>query len=38
MFDVRYVSILSGLDRDIIFEIMKTYSDLMKRHPSVRGG
>jgi hypothetical protein len=36
MLDVSYVSVLSGLDRDKIKEIMKTYGELMKKYPKVR--
>ena len=37
MFDVSKVSILSGLNRDQIATIMKTYEELMKKYPEVRG-
>jgi hypothetical protein len=37
MFDVRTVEILSGLSREKIFEIMKSYEELMKKYPEVRG-
>lgn len=36
MLDVSYVSVLSGLDRDKIKEIIKTYEELMKKYPKVR--
>ena len=36
MFDVRKVEILSGLSREKILEIIKTYSDLMNKYPDVR--
>ena len=36
MFDVRYVSELTGLDRSTILTIMKTYNELMKKYPEVR--
>ena len=35
MFDVNMVQKLSGLDRDIIFEIMKQYGKLEKKYPGV---
>ena len=37
MFDVGTVEILSGLSREKIIEIMKTYEALMKKYPEVRG-
>jgi len=36
MFDVRTVSMLSGLNKEKIVAIMKQYSQLSKRYPSVR--
>jgi len=36
MFDVKTVSMLSGLDRETIIEIMENYSDLMEKYPDVR--
>jgi hypothetical protein len=36
MFDVRTVCSLSGLERDEVMEIMKSYSDLVKAYPGVR--
>ena len=36
MWDVRVVETLSGLDRDTIMEIMKTYSQLVEKYPGVR--
>ena len=35
MFDVGTVSRLSGLHRDTIFEIMKSYGELSKKYPDV---
>jgi hypothetical protein len=32
MFDVRTVSALSGLDRAVIFEVMKQYSPLAEKY------
>jgi len=36
MFDVKNVEALSGLTRETIIQIMKQYSDLMKKFPGVR--
>ena len=36
MFDVVTVQKLSGLRREKIFEIMKTYDELLKKYPDVR--
>lgn len=36
MFDAKMVSMLSGLDRGKIIEIMKNYDSLMKEYPDVR--
>jgi endonuclease III len=36
MFDVNYVCRLSGLSREKVFEIMKTYEKLMEQYPGVR--
>ena len=36
MFDVKTVQALSGLTREKILEIMKTYRELMKQYPDVR--
>jgi len=36
MFDIKYVSILSGLNKQQIIEIMKTYNELNKKYPGVR--
>ena len=36
MFDVVTVQKLSGLSREKIFEIMKTYDELLKKYPDVR--
>lgn len=36
MFNVQMVEDLSGLDRDEIMEIMKTYAKLAERYPGVR--
>lgn len=35
MFDVRYVSELSGLGLDTVKQIMKQYTELMKKYPNV---
>jgi hypothetical protein len=36
MFDVRTVCDLSGLEREEVMGIMKSYSDLVKQYPGVR--
>jgi len=36
MFDVRTVCDLSGLEREEVMGIMKSYSDLVKAYPGVR--
>jgi hypothetical protein len=36
MFDVKTVEKYSGLSREKIFEIMKTYNELMEQYPEVR--
>jgi len=36
MFDVVTVQKLSGLSQEKIFEIMKTYDELLKKYPDVR--
>jgi len=36
MFDVRTVSTLSGLERSVIYEIMKNYVKLCEKYPDVR--
>jgi len=36
MFDVKTVSMLSGLDRDEILSVIKNYDDLMKKYPDIR--
>jgi len=36
MWDVHTVGILSGLERDTIFEILKQYSELNEKYPDVR--
>ena len=37
MFDVRRVSMLSGLNRDQIIAIMEQYGELEEKYPGVRG-
>lgn len=36
MFAVNTVSVLSGLKKDEVFEIMKTYKELNKKYSEVR--
>ena len=36
MYDVKTVERYSGLSREKIFEIMKTYNELMEQYPEVR--
>lgn len=38
MFDIRRVSDLSGLTREQIREIFKTYKELIAKYPGVRRG
>lgn len=38
MFDVRIVGSLSGLDRETIMSIMKSYGELMQKYPDVSKG
>lgn len=36
MFDIGKVSELSGLDREMILEIIKNYATLLRQYPDVR--